>query len=379
MNMSKVPGLALSLWLLIAGPVGAQQVAQKVEKEAKPNQTTQMYEDIEILRRLLSSKLAGFVTTSSGKPTYYWTRSNQGMYNLVDQTSKKVIMELKDPQQAYSYLGGDAKILKLVSASIGLEGTYFKGQGVIYTVTLPQPAQDPRGVNSSPVSKPLSEWELMRKVVRQEKTELVIKPDSKKSTSLTEVILRALAANGSHFKLLGDDENLMVAITFRSPTPSGSSLSQGYPLHSYGTPKGGLFDPNRSNGSKTRDYELLGDLHLKQGRVDEAIQAYSAALKIKQGTKELAVLWQKMAKALLAKGDARGARQALDYALKSASGKTVGDPKITGLKSSALLPAKLIISAPKKVLDQVGSGKITFEAFAKAATVDYLTFSPSAK
>jgi hypothetical protein len=34
------------------------------------------------------------------------------------------------------------------------------------------------------------------------------------------------------------------------------------------------------------------------------------------------------------------------------------------------LPSKLIVTASKKLLDEVGSGKTSFEAFCKAATVE---------
>ena len=39
------------------------------------------------------------------------------------------------------------------------------------------------------------------------------------------------------------------------------------------------------------------------------------------------------------------------------------------------LPNKLIISASKRLLDQVGTGKISFEEFKKSVSVQYLDFS----
>jgi len=39
------------------------------------------------------------------------------------------------------------------------------------------------------------------------------------------------------------------------------------------------------------------------------------------------------------------------------------------------LPSKLIISAPKRLLDQVGAGKIPYADFRRQATVDYFGFS----
>ncbi len=41
---------------------------------------------------------------------------------------------------------------------------------------------------------------------------------------------------------------------------------------------------------------------------------------------------------------------------------------------AAPLPIKLIVSAPKKLLDQVKEGKISFEEFRRQASVETLTF-----
>jgi hypothetical protein len=38
------------------------------------------------------------------------------------------------------------------------------------------------------------------------------------------------------------------------------------------------------------------------------------------------------------------------------------------------LPAKVCVSAPKRLLNQMRAGKISFEQFQKAATVEYQTF-----
>ena len=43
------------------------------------------------------------------------------------------------------------------------------------------------------------------------------------------------------------------------------------------------------------------------------------------------------------------------------------------------LPAKLIVSASKKLVDDVGSGKMSFEDFKKAVSVEYLTFPAQKK
>jgi hypothetical protein len=44
-------------------------------------------------------------------------------------------------------------------------------------------------------------------------------------------------------------------------------------------------------------------------------------------------------------------------------------------KPVAALPIKLIISAPKKLLDEAGKGKMTFEEFRRRASVETLRFA----
>jgi hypothetical protein len=79
--------------------------------------------------------------------------------------------------------------------------------------------------------------------------------------------------------------------------------------------------------------------------------------------------------------DLAGAEKVLQKALKvpkvpqKPAGNTGGSARTSSSAAAAALPAKLIISAPKKLLDQAGGGKLSFEEFKKAATVEYLTFA----
>jgi hypothetical protein len=43
------------------------------------------------------------------------------------------------------------------------------------------------------------------------------------------------------------------------------------------------------------------------------------------------------------------------------------------------LPSKLVITASKKLLDDVGSGKMSFDDFKKAVSVEYVTFPAEKK
>src|SRR5207237_8615512 len=86
--------------------------------------------------------------------------------------------------------------------------------------------------------------------------------------------------------------------------PSKSDLSGTY---TFGSSTG---------GSGVGDFELLGDLQLKQGRVQEAIQAYQKAVGTLTDRKRQAALYQKMAQASLSVNDTMAAHKALAKAIE---------------------------------------------------------------
>jgi hypothetical protein len=51
----------------------------------------------------------------------------------------------------------------------------------------------------------------------------------------------------------------------------------------------------------------------------------------------------------------------------------------SAIASSPALPAKLVISATRQMLDDVSTGKLSLEDFKKKATVEYLTFPAAEK
>src|SRR5262249_17404522 len=102
----------------------------------------------------------------------------------------------------------------VLPSTLDTEGTYLKGQGVVFTLTLPPPARDPRPEAPKPAARPPSEAERIRREVRQDK-EPEAQADAKKEPALAAVVLRALADNGKHFTQLGENESVTVVITFR--------------------------------------------------------------------------------------------------------------------------------------------------------------------
>ena len=156
---------------------------------------------------------------------------------------------------------------------------------------------------------------------------------------------------------------------------------------------------------------LLGDLQMKQGRYKEAIAAYHKAyeeqkthpqgvfselastmknddprLQQHMSSLELATKW---AQAALAAGDQDEAARALKNITDSSTGVDASlkkwieararppRPAQGPRRQSGVLPNKLIISAPKRLLDQVGAGKISFEEFKKGVSVHHVEYSPN--
>jgi hypothetical protein len=384
-----------------------------------------MYENVEIMRRLLSSKLHVFAGNSA---TRWLTRGNtscmvchdtaheqlHGKYlGLTANAGQRLVFHNKarflaanshagEPvlyfNQGRDRLEGHTRmLLNVMPSMLDIEGTYLKSQGVVFSLTLPPPARDPRPEAPKPAPQPPSDWERIRREVRQEK-EPEQKADTKKEPTLAEVVLRALADNGKHFTQLGANESLTVVITFRA-----DSVAQGVALIDYGMDgwpdlyvapfidSGTVQAPPEGQQSaeaakpqaspaddaavqKIKDLILLGELHAKQGKIEEAIQALQQAVKLKPEGDQAREALRKLAATLLVAGKDAEAEQVMkQFSVLTAKQPEKAAPKADPQKTS--LPAKLIITASKKLLDQVAAGTITFEEFQKAATVDYLTFA----
>ena len=136
----------------------------------------------------------------------------------------------------------------------------------------------------------------------------------------------------------------------------------------------------------------LGDLHVKQQKYPEAVAAYKdAEMHLKwamQSRKEKnpedmgsfltgAHLYLLLAKGFESAGDNDMARKMMDNVAWWSKVVAAQTGEAATAKAAAptppALPSKLVVTASKKLLDEVGSGKMTFEAFRKAATVEYVT------
>jgi tetratricopeptide (TPR) repeat protein len=252
-----------------------------------------------------------------------------------------------------------------------------------------------------------SEWERIRKEIRLEKPQAEEAAKPPREPSLSDVILKMLADNGRHFTQLGENETLTVAVTFRAPE-NGSVVAPGAAMLDFDNDgrmdlfivntvdQGTLRSPHLvqddkprnkpttedSTQKKVRDLVLLGELHLKQSKPDDAIKTLRQALELKPEGEQASTISRLLAQALVNTQKYDEAVQLLQKLADERKNKQTNAPPKTeasGAPQAAPLPSKLIISASKKLLDQVAAGQMSFEEFKKAASVEYLTFPTEKK
>jgi hypothetical protein len=132
--------------------------------------------------------------------------------------------------------------------------------------------------------------------------------------------------------------------------------------------------------STAKDLILLADLHFKQNKFAEAEALYHKALETVISDKDSAQkteILRKLAQILVANGKYDEAKHLLEQIL--AKNSQEAKPVQKEAPKPLPLPAKLIITAPKELLYQVGTKRIDFEAFSKAVTVEYENAETSGK
>jgi tetratricopeptide (TPR) repeat protein len=450
-----------------------------------------MYEDIEVMRRILADKLGSLSRASFAGNAEAGLLPGAGVAVADFDEDGKVDLIIANGlgnQQLYKNKGDGTfeAAAGLILAPQGkihhptteaVEGVYLKGQGVVYSVSLPVTARMLSKNPTGAARKPISQWERVRKELRGEKLEANDRPAEPRQDSVVDALWKLLAENGQHFSRLPANEQLTVALTLRmgedctrchmDPHAGGGAVGGGGPggmmmgsgMDKMGGSMGNMMNMMMGGGAKgmagpggakgmgimmggagkglggsdkatdreaaakalghlgwsAKDQEptdseaqnqaLLGDLHMKQGRYKDAATAYKKALELdrqaeknhKTGASQTvrqqltAVdLYNKLAQAQFAAGEGDSALQALQQLAEHArQGETVArkaweqqltpdplQPQATGAGAAPniALPAKLIVSAPKRLLDQAGAGTISLEEFKKRASIQYLTF-----
>jgi hypothetical protein len=398
--------LCVSLWLLGPALALAQQEPAATGAPAAPP-AHQMYEDIEIMRRLLLREMHSrrmSECASCHEPQLRAAAFTPDGRVLVTAPASGIA----GGSGGVGMLGAAGGPIRLWDVQTGrrltpdghdivhpptVEGVYLKGYGVVYSLTLPpQPLVGGWILPNSP-AKPVSDWDRIRGQVRGQESPGQSSGGQARAPRLDEVLLKLLADNGHHFSQLAPNERLTVAITFRGNEKdtvaaghAGSSTSmKPKPLfeRSVGPALGGS-GPGMSSKAPTsaRDYELLGDLQFKRARYDQAIAAYQRALEMKPQPPELRSLYLKLGAGYLRLSGSDGnaaERKALARALDSV---LLEQGKLSARSQpgrGALPYAQLVISAPKSLLDRVGGGGITFGDFRQQATVEFRRLAPGEK
>jgi hypothetical protein len=417
--MQKLTILTLT-GLVLTGGITSAQTENPATSRTSQNAPAAAYEEIEIFRRILDralqNNLVKFHVPKSIEAVAFspdgklLASSTADMVRFWDATSDKLLSDITGIRD---HVHGTLQLH-------GPEGFCLQNFGVVYSVTLPWDHQSPFGESAKTEAKALSEWDRVRKELRGEKVEAE-KKTSPATPSLTDTILKVMAENGGKFSQLRDNEQLTVVVTLRSGHTCNnchaatSSVSPN--LHGSADEKllllfdVGKDEPVRDTAEKAlietgtqrvkKEFEIgrvgveatnfanLGDQRLKQGREKEAIDSYEKAIetlrqiaqakrhagastKDLQGERDLiSDLFTKQARAYLALGEADKAYNLLQKIARDntrAQGKKI-IPDETPPRVS--LPGKLTISAPKQMLQQVGSGKMTFEDFKKGTRVEY--------
>jgi hypothetical protein len=399
---------------------------ERLEPVAKDDDPVrERYEEIEIMARLLDRGLvrdagAGRLTDSVNAVAF----SPDG----------KLLATARDGNVRL----WDASTGKAISAHAAAEfaaaqGVYLKGQGIVYSLTIPLHFQKPVAEAGKPAPKELTPWERVRKELRGEKAEAE-KPREHADTSIADVVLKVLAENGKNLTRLPEGESVAVAITLPAPQScvschagSGSGPMRGGPgmmsggMGSGGPAMGGGMSggsggppggPGGAGGSSRpptggpasgggsaesepdtsraefRKYALLGDLAMKQHDYNQAVQSFTRASAVykeppreSDAQLELIEVGTKLARALMAQGKKAEAEHVVKSVAQLSERLASGaaPAKAADGKPQMPLPTKLIITVPKKDLDLVGSNRIDFAAFRKAASVEYLTFDKPAE
>jgi hypothetical protein len=266
-----------------------------------------------------------------------------------------------------------------------VEGAYLSGYGVVFTVALPTTDRNPLPGSGTPKNAPaMTEWEREQRRLRGEPL-----PErtgvATSEPSVGDVLLKLLAENGKHFTSLKDDERVTIAVTFRGgahmPPPvvtkTGPNLTGGSATIGGANLSGTLTAPEPQT---VRDLELLGALHLKQGQPGSAIEAYRKAVALAEkessdnpsqaNTDRLRDVLIRLAQAYLAAGREQDGRKTMESAV-SYTGKIPPVVPPANKPTATVCSKRLMISASKKLLDQVGNGKISLDEFRKQALVEY--------
>src|SRR5262245_23762597 len=415
----------ISLGLVFAVPGLALPQTARIQAEIdKELHQTRLYEDIEIMRRLLQRRIFSFMnscqkchstvagespamdplTSTATSPDGPGISGTAPGYAIEPRWESGIV---GSGRVVWHPDGGGRGVRTGSSDSIALDGTYVPGQGVILQAQLPLWAatatREPRGNAQKKPAEAINDWDLIRKQIRGEKTEGRSTPaDDPHEITIQDVLVRALAEYGKHMRL-AQNERLTLTVTFRraaaeehagsvrysaaealagvgeagsdrgAPPAGVGPGSSGGALSSAG---GGPMGPQHPSGlpvgppSSSRDYELLADLHIKQGRYQEAIKALRKAAEVYTDSNRHVSIYRKLASVQLLMNDPNQktldeVMELLQKAKASAKAGAVPAPRL-------YLPQRLTITASQPALLDASTNNL--DAFRSQINLVWLRF-----
>jgi tetratricopeptide (TPR) repeat protein len=395
----------MNRWLISCGlvcltPALIEAQTAKIQAEIDTELAqARAYEDIEIMRRLLQRKLAGFA--QSCRQCHQPSSAAQALI-LYDRAASMPIgrddvrTSNSDAGSIGRYVSGDFSLLHhgvhaAASESIPVDGHYLKGTGIVMQAQLPASLLQFLPASPAPKKQPLpaSEWDLIRKQLRGEKVEASSVVDDfhgriPEGANLQDVLVKILAEHGKHFQSLADNERLMLTVTFRPQKDAPSGAMSGGAIGDMGGGGGSAMSntesamaggmmaagvPQVGPRSSSKDYELLADFRMRQGNYADAAKTLEKAIELNTDSARAAGLYRKLASALLLQSPSN--QQTLDRAndlLRKAMG--IKPPPAPALKTP--LPTRLIISASRSALEKASAGSL--DDFRKQITITWLRF-----
>ncbi len=281
--------------------------------------------------------------------------------------------------------------------NVDIDGVYLVDYGVVYHVTMP--AMGPV-VAAKPKLAVFSvsagdEWDRTRRELRGEGAEKPKETDKLKPVDVTDVLTRVLYENGRHFSKLAGHEKLTIIVRFGPSLNPHAQIGKSFlnviseatdPSNNWSN-----FQARQTNSQQpaspflatqlvqsapanraggVSDFELLGDLQAKQGKMQEAIAAYERAVEAQADAARKIGLYRKLADAYLkSDGKSDAVAKAIDYLQRAQKNVAPTDGRVnTAPKDAEPQTAKLIVTASKGLLD---SGKtVSLEDFRKNVHIE---------
>ncbi|QEL15910.1 tetratricopeptide repeat protein [Limnoglobus roseus] len=425
------PLVKFTLALLL--PLTAFAAARGQDVKAPPKLSTdpkaaEMTEDVEVLRRLLNKAVGLDAIRLNAFSTFH---PNAGVVN-------EVYMELATPPSGEgapreattpAYYSLSRRVRSGADAGLQFDGVYLKGHGIAYTVrlaTLDQAAAGPHekaagmevtcqnchtaadatkfNLKAAAAVKPPTDWEKARDELRGGPAK--VDPNTPRPNvaemcvpgALSEAVTKLLAVNGRHLRHLTADESVSVVVTYDGLTGAAHDRVTGTMADpSLWNPKPSANGPATTFGLTADEAKqiVLGDLHLKQGKNEEAVKAYEAALArygmptvtitplkgakyadvqaaAQEVQKSVTTAYRSLAQAYIGVGNLDAAKRALELA----QGLKV---ELSGAKTGAAtpVPAKILLTVKKGHLD--AAEKLSPAEFRKGVTVEMVGMTPMKK